>query len=428
MGRAKPREHVFVETDGQVYLVRDNGSLRFPRADEPLPFPTEPNGTMDLGTDRVVKRKPILDHHPEEWLGRDAAFERDDVDPLVKRAIYTTMIRCVSEVILSKGSRVLMVKALRGYSKGHWNVPGGFMDYGESPEAGVTREAQEEIGVGIVLNGLLNVYVSHFPGKPAYTLGFVYHGRVTSEDFRLKPDEIEDVGWFTIDKALTLTRNPFAKWGLVDFFVGSSEARRALHVKRHGLSEGLKPSVQPTVFLDRDGVINRGQPGYVRKTVQFEFLPRAINGMRVLQDCGYRLVVVTNQDAAGWKLLSESQLAKIHATMLAGLEKEDVHVAEIYHCPHNVLSDCACRKPRPGMLLAAARDLGALPRMAWMVGDKPLDVETGRAFGCRTAWVGSRAWRKRFSSAMRPWSPDIVADDLYGAARRIAEHSNEERQ
>src|SRR5207245_2323005 len=85
------------------------------------------------GLDRVVKRSPRLYHHPEEWMGRDSVFERTDVDPLVKRAIYTTMIRCVSEVILSKGPRVLMVKAVRGYSKGYWNIPGGFMDYGEGP-------------------------------------------------------------------------------------------------------------------------------------------------------------------------------------------------------------------------------------------------------------------------------------------------------
>src|SRR5256885_8035793 len=121
MGRKSSRDHIFVETDGQVYLVRDHGTLRFPRVDETLPFPTEPNGVMDFGDDRVVRQKPLLDHHPDEWFGRDAIFERSDVDPLVKRAIYTTMIRCVSEVILSKGPRVLMVKAVRGFSKGFWN-------------------------------------------------------------------------------------------------------------------------------------------------------------------------------------------------------------------------------------------------------------------------------------------------------------------
>src|SRR3989441_3237925 len=257
MGRKPSRDHVFVETDGQVYLVRDRGTLRFPRDGETLPFPTEPNGVMDFGDARVLRQKPLLDHHPEEWLGRDAIFERSDVDPLVKRAIYTTLIRWVSEVILSKGPRVLMVKAVRGFSKGHWNVPGGFMDYGERPQTAGRREAREEDGGRIVLEGLLNGYVSGLPGKPAHTLGFVYKGHLVSEEFHLKSDEIEDAAWFTVDKALTLTRNPFAKWGLVDFFLQSSDARRALRVKRHGLADGTKPVDRPTGFLDRDGVINR---------------------------------------------------------------------------------------------------------------------------------------------------------------------------
>ncbi len=335
------------------------------------------------------------------------------------------MIRCVSEVILSKGPRVLMVKAVRGFSKGYWNVPGGFMDYGESPEVGVEREAEEEIGVDIVLDGLLNVYVSGFPGKPAYTLGFVYKGHIASEAFRLKPDEIEDAAWFTVDKALTLTRNPFAKWALVDFFLQSDEARAALRVKRHGPDPHATDPDQPTVFLDRDGVINRGRAGYVRTPDQFRFLPGAIDGMRLLQDHGWQLVIVTNQDAAGWKLLTEAQLAKVHDRMLAMLHKEGVRVAEVYYCPHNVLSDCACRKPRPGMLLAAARDLGVRPRSAWMVGDKPLDVQTGRAFGCRTAWVGPKAWRKRFAADVRPWSPDVVADSLLDGARAIIRYGED---
>jgi len=425
MGQRARRDHLFVETDGQVYLVHDHGKLRFPRVGEKLPFPTEPNGVMDFGADRVLRQKPRLDYHPEEWLGRDAIFERTDVDPLVKRAIYTTMIRCVSEVILSNGPRVLMVKAVRGFSKGYWNVPGGFMDYGESPEVGVEREAEEEIGVDIRLDGLLNVYVSGFPGKPAYTLGFVYKGHVASDAFRLKPDEIEDVGWFTVDKALTLTRNPFAKWALVDFFLQSKEARSALRVHRHGTAPHAGGPDRPTVFLDRDGVINRGRAGYVRRPDQFQFLPGAIQGMRLLADCGWQLVIVTNQDAAGWKLLPEAQLAKVHDRMLAGLRKAGVQVAEIYYCPHNVLSDCACRKPRPGMLLAAARDVGARPRSAWMVGDKPMDVQTGRAFGCRTAWVGPKAWRRRFAAEVRPWSPDVVADGLLEAARAIVRYSED---
>ncbi len=419
MARKPRREHLFVETDGQVFLVRDHGKLRFPRKGEPLGFPTHANGRLDFGGDVVHKVKPVLDHHPEEWYGRDDLFDRDDVDGLVKRAIYATMIRCVSEVVLSKGHRVLMVKAVRGFSKGHWNLPGGFMDYGEGPEAGVRREAEEETGAPVVLDGPLGVYVSGFPGKPSYTLGFLFRGHAISEDFHVKPDEIERVDWFTVDKALTLTRNPFAKWGLVDFFLQSPEAKRALHVKRHGLAEGKERVVRPTVFLDRDGVINRGRPGYVRTPEAFEFLPGAIEGMRMLQDAGWRLVIVTNQDMMGWKLVPERQLRRIHERMLAALRKEGVSVAEIYFCPHHVLSDCACRKPRPGMLLAAARDLGVNPRGAWMVGDKVLDLELGRAFGCRVAWVGPKEWRDRFSKEAAAWHPDVVADGLHAVAKKL---------
>lgn len=419
MARKRPREHLFIETDGQVFLVRDRGKLRFPRKGETLAFPTRPGQRMDFASDVVYKVKPVLDHHPEEWYPRDDLFERDDVDGLVKRAIYATMIRCVSEVVLSKGNRILMVKAVRGFSKGHWNLPGGFMDYGEGPEAGVLREAEEETGVPVVLEGPLGVYTSGFPGKPSYTLGFVFKGHVTSEAFQAKPDEIERAAWFTVDKALTLTRNPFAKWGLVDFFLQSPEAKRALHVKRYGLSDGAKREVRPTVFLDRDGVINRGRKGYVRTPDAFEFLPDAIDGMRVLQDAGWRLVVVTNQDMMGWKLVPERQLARIHGRMVKVLRAAGVELSEIYYCPHHVLSDCACRKPRPGMLLAAARDLGVNPRHAWMVGDKVLDVELGRAFGCRAAWVGPREWRDRFREEIRPWHPDVVADGLKAAAERI---------
>ncbi len=423
MKRERPREHLFVETDGQVYLVRDRGHLRFPRKGERLGFATKPGGRMDFGDEVVHRMKPVLDHHPEEWYQRDDLFDRDDVDGLVKRAIYTTMIRCVSEVVVSKGNRVLMVKATRGFSKGHWNLPGGFMDYGEGPEEGVRREAEEETGVPVVLDGLLNTYVSGFPGKPSYTLGFVFKGHATSERFTPKGDEIEHVDWFTVDRALGLTRNPFAKWGLVDFFLQSPEARRSLHVKRHGLWDGTEHAPRPTVFLDRDGVINRGRKGYVRTPGAFEFLPGALEGMRLLQEAGWRLVIVTNQDMMGWKLVPDRQLRRIHESMLASMKKAGVRVAEIYYCPHHVLSDCACRKPRPGMLLAAARDLGVSPRESWMIGDKPLDLELGRAFGCRVGWVGPPKWRKRFAPDAARWHPDVVADDLLGVAKAIVERA-----
>jgi len=71
-----PQEHLFVETDGQVYLVKDRGVWRFPRKGEPLPFPMAESRRLDFGADVVHRMTPELDHHPEEWFNRDDLFSR----------------------------------------------------------------------------------------------------------------------------------------------------------------------------------------------------------------------------------------------------------------------------------------------------------------------------------------------------------------
>ena len=413
-----PQEYLFVETDGQVYLVKDRGVWRFPRKGEPLPFPMAESRRLDFGADVVHRMTPELDHHPEEWFNRDDLFSRADVDDLVKEAVYTTMPRLVAEVALVRGHDVLMVKAKRGFSQGFWNLPGGFLDFGEPPEVAVEREVEEEIGVDIVLDGLLGVYHSSFPGKPTFTIGFVYRGHTDDTAFTLKVDEIEEVEWFPVHRALGLTRNPFVKWALVDLF----KAFRTLpfDVMRHGLLARRKDHRHgPVVFLDRDGVINRGRPGYVRTPEHFEFLPGAVDAMAGLEAAGYRIAIVSNQDAMGWKLVPERQLQRIHEKMIDELEAADVRIEEIYVCPHHVLSDCACRKPRPGLLLAATRDLNANPRESWMLGDKVSDVQAGAAIGCRTIFVGDSTRRKRFAKELRAGRPSAMTKDLPEAVGTI---------
>jgi D-glycero-D-manno-heptose 1,7-bisphosphate phosphatase len=417
----KRRKVVYAETDGKVYLVRDGGKLRFPMAGEKLPFKVEKVAAMRLNEADVEMVKPLLDRHPDEWLWRDEAFERDDVDSVVKNAIYMTMMRCVSEVAALDGDRVLMVKAKRGFSAGYWILPGGFMQYGERPEAACAREFEEETGVGVTLESQIGAYVSTFPEKPAYTLGFVYRGRVLSKGFHPKEDEIELVDWQTFDRGLELTRNPFAKWGIVDLYRQLPEKQANVKIHRHGLLKSRGPSggKGPVVFLDRDGVINKGVPGYLKTWREFEFLPGAIDAMKSLCDGGYRLAIVTNQDVMGWKILSHEGLGKIHDNMLKELAKEGVRIEEIYYCPHNLMSQCRCHKPQPAMLLEAARDLDVTPRQAWMVGDKISDVVVGKHFGCWTVWVADAKRRRRFEADARRARPDFTCDDLAGATKVI---------
>src|SRR5437867_5598715 len=93
------KEHLFVETHGQVYLIRDRGRWRFPTTQEKVPFRFAETARMDFGTEVVRRAKPKLSYHPEEWFNRDALFSRADVDPLVKKAVYMTMPRLVAEVV-----------------------------------------------------------------------------------------------------------------------------------------------------------------------------------------------------------------------------------------------------------------------------------------------------------------------------------------
>jgi len=412
------REHLFVETDGQVYLVQDRGVWRFPRGSEKVPFEVDESGRMDFGDDLVVRAKPRLSYHPEEWFNRDDLFSRSDVDGLVKKAVYMTMPRLVAEAAIVRGHDILMVKAKRGFSRGYWNLPGGFLDFGEPPDVAVEREVEEEIGADITLEGLLGVYHSGFPGKPTYTMGFVYRARTKDTTFRLKEDEIEAAEWFPVHKGLVLTRNPFVRWGLVDLFRQFDPP--PFEVTRHGLlAKGKAWPRGPAVFLDRDGVINRGRPGYVRTPEHFELLEGAPEAIAGLTRAGYRIAIVSNQDAMGWKLIPERQLRRIHEKMIEGLAAAGARVEEIYVCPHHVLADCPCRKPRPGLLLAGARDLNADPAESWMVGDKVSDVAAGKAIGARTVFVGDATRRKRFAKDLRASPPDALAKDLREAAAAI---------
>jgi D-glycero-D-manno-heptose 1,7-bisphosphate phosphatase len=137
------------------------------------------------------------------------------------------------------------------------------------------------------------------------------------------------------------------------------------------------------VLLDRDGVINRNLDLGIRSRSEFEFLPGALEGLKLLSRAGALIVVVTNQANIGRGLLSSDELWAIHEAMLVAIEGAGGHVDAIYVCPHRPEDGCDCRKPLPGMLVDAAADFGFDIAEAWMVGDHPRDVEAAERAGCR---------------------------------------------
>jgi D-glycero-D-manno-heptose 1,7-bisphosphate phosphatase len=164
--------------------------------------------------------------------------------------------------------------------------------------------------------------------------------------------------------------------------------------------------------LDRDGVINRAlerdhKPFAPRSLAEFEILPEVPAASAKLKAAGFLLIVATNQPDVGRGTLKKENVERIHAHLMAQLPIDRVEVC--YH-PGQGLSNCDCRKPKPGMLLRAAHELGIDLAQSWMVGDRWRDVDCGHAAGCRTIFIDHG-----YAEELRQ-KPDFWAGNLAEAA------------
>ena len=136
------------------------------------------------------------------------------------------------------------------------------------------------------------------------------------------------------------------------------------------------------IFLDRDGTLNIDY-GYVHEIDNFKFIDGAIDALRELKKMGYMLVLVTNQSGIARGYFSEDQFLQLTEWMDWSLAEQDVDLDGIYYCPHHpegkgeYKEDCDCRKPKPGMLLQAIKELKIDPTQSIMVGDKVEDLKAG---------------------------------------------------
>lgn len=144
------------------------------------------------------------------------------------------------------------------------------------------------------------------------------------------------------------------------------------------------------VFFDRDGIVNRSPgDGYVERWSDFHLLPEFVAALRTALQHGFEAVIVTNQRGIAQGLMAQSTVEEIHANLRAALRRDHgLDVLDILYCPHEKMT-CDCRKPKPGMLLTAARRHNIDLTESWMVGDREHDVEAGHAAGCRTILVAS---------------------------------------
>ena len=142
--------------------------------------------------------------------------------------------------------------------------------------------------------------------------------------------------------------------------------------------------MKKSIFLDRDGVINKKLEGdYVKTLEEFEILPGVKEALKEFKNLGYLIIVVTNQQGIGKGLMTEEDLKKIHEYMVKELE----YIDDIFYCPH-LEGTCDCRKPRPGMLLKAQEKWNIDFSKSWMIGDDDRDVLCGKSVGCKTIKIG----------------------------------------
>jgi D-glycero-D-manno-heptose 1,7-bisphosphate phosphatase len=182
-------------------------------------------------------------------------------------------------------------------------------------------------------------------------------------------------------------------------------------------TENESVMLHKVVFLDRDGVINRDSPDYIKCVEEFEFLPGSLEALCRLNAEGFSCIVVTNQTAPARGLMTLETLEAIHRRLSAAVAAAGGRILEVFICPHLPDADCSCRKPKPGLLNAARRKHGIDFSSAAMIGDSAKDIECAQIAGVRTTVLvltgnGEKAARELAAKGIRP---DFTAQDLHRA-------------
>ncbi|MFA1819360.1 D-glycero-alpha-D-manno-heptose-1,7-bisphosphate 7-phosphatase [Virgibacillus oceani] len=171
------------------------------------------------------------------------------------------------------------------------------------------------------------------------------------------------------------------------------------------------------IFLDRDGVINEvlsHRVKFVNQPDDFYLLEGVGEAIRIFNETGFKVFVVTNQGGVGLGFMEASALLDIHTKMAADLEAFGAEVDDIAYCPHKPKAGCACRKPKPKMILDLADKHQVDLTKSYMIGDREPDIEAGKSAGVKTILVGERIDQQNAEA-------DMYFSDLFSAAKVIVE-------
>jgi len=185
------------------------------------------------------------------------------------------------------------------------------------------------------------------------------------------------------------------------------------------LKKLLNKKKKRAVFLDRDGLINKkpAEHDYIKNWKEFKFLPNVAKAIRQLNK-DFLVIVISNQRGVGRGIMSKEDVVDIHNRMRKALEKQNATIDGVYFCPHNIEDNCNCRKPKPGLLLKAARDFKIDLPKSYMIGDDLSDVEAGKKVGLKTILIIKQK-SNIFQKIKKERRPDYIFPDLLEAVKMI---------
>lgn len=176
--------------------------------------------------------------------------------------------------------------------------------------------------------------------------------------------------------------------------------------------------------MDRDGVINKDHPNYVKSWSEFEFLPGSLDALKLLTLNGYRIILITNQSVINRRMVTEAGLKEIHNKMTAAVVDHGGSIEAVYYCPHLPEDGCNCRKPEPGLIYSARADYGLDLSKTCMIGDSLKDLRCARQAGCGRV-ILVRTGRGKGTERLCQETgikTDHVADDLMAAVKWLLEN------
>ena len=185
------------------------------------------------------------------------------------------------------------------------------------------------------------------------------------------------------------------------------------------------------VFLDRDGTINE-EMGYINHPDRFVVFPFVAEAIRIFNQLGLKVIVVTNQSGIARGYFEESMVIGLHDRLVKGMAQADASIDAIYYCPHHPTEgikpyrlECDCRKPKPGMIIQAARDHDIDLKKSYMIGDRYKDIVFGNNLNLRTGFVMTGYGKGEYIYQKHQWKrqPDLTAENLLKMARQISSES-----